>query len=220
MKHLFIILVMALSASSCTFSQSPKDKKRDNYIIPDSLLLFFPDKSDKYKDLKIIKLSENASKSEIPLFLSEFDPIKLLEVYQCEDKKSLQQLQKEYRSQSLFSVKSENNNYFVIEDARTLFSTYDSLQLKERYSKLDEKSLIFYFKSLVDDTPFLYDSTTISSLPVGYEILVLKSGSDFVLPEDHLYDWSVLPENLRHGYRSGVAFKEGEPYIVYWTVAW
>jgi len=50
--------------------------------------------------------------------------------------------------------------------------------------------------------------------------LVLKSGSNFILPQDRLYEWSVLPDNLKHGYRSGVAFKEDEPYIIYWVVAW
>jgi len=96
---------------------------------------------------------------------------------------------------------------------------YDSLQLQDYYTRLKDK-VILSFKESFNDMPFLYDSTTISGLPVGYEILVLKSGNKFVLPEDYLYEWSILPENLKHGYRSGVAFKEGEPYIIYWLVAW
>jgi hypothetical protein len=66
----------------------------------------------------------------------------------------------------------------------------------------------------------MYDSTTTCGLPVDYNILTLKSGNEFVLPEKYLYDWAVLPQKIKHGYRCGVAFKEDEPYIFYWVVAW
>ena len=56
--------------------------------------------------------------------------------------------------------------------------------------------------------------------PMGYEVLLLKKGCNFVLPKDYLYDWSVLPDNLKHGYRSGIAFKEEDSYIIYWAIAW
>lgn len=227
MKKIGIILIIGLNVLSCTFSQKSKDVfsvtkeflKRDNYVISDSLFFFFPDKSNKYVPLKIAIIFENVERTEIPLCLSEFDPAKLVEAYQCENKEFLQQLQEEYSSKSLFVVKSEDKDYFVISSERELLKAYDSLQLQDYYTRLKDK-VILSFKESFNDMPFLYDSTTISGLPVGYEILVLKSGNKFVLPEDHLYEWSILPENLKHGYRSGVAFKEGEPYIIYWLVAW
>lgn len=231
MKKLLIVLIMGLNVSSCTFSQQPKDKgkdfnsmleeslKRDNYVIPDSLFSFFPDKSDKYKYLKIDFISESAKRLKTPLHFSNFVSIKIIETYRCENKESLLQLMNEYRLQSLFSVKSENSDYFVIESERVLSKEYDTVQLKEKYLLAGNK-IILFFKELFEDMPFLHDTATISGLPVGYEILVLKSGNEFILPENYLHDWLILPQNLRHGYRSGVAFKEGEPYIIYWTVAW
>jgi len=217
MKKAFVILVVSLSVSSCTFSQM--SLKRENYLIPDSLFSFFPDKSDKYRYLKIKTIFENAKKTETSLPLLEFDVVKLIELYQCNNKDFLQQLINEYRLQSIFSIKSESKDYFVIGSGWDLSQKYDTLQLKERYAKLKDKSMVLYFEPF-EETPSLYDATTISGLPVGYEILVLKSGNDFVLPQDDLLEWSVLPENLKHGYRSGVAFKEDEPYIIYWVVAW
>ncbi len=229
MKKIGITLIIGLNVLSCTFSQKSKDVfsvteellKRDNYVIPDSLFLFFPDnnKSIKYENLNIIKISENAEKTEIPFKAIFFTGYEIIEAYQCENKEFLQQLQEEYSSKSLFVVKSEDKDYFVISSERELLKAYDSLQLQDYYTRLKDK-VILSFKESFNDMPFLYDSTTISGLPVGYEILVLKSGNKFVLPEDHLYEWSILPENLKHGYRSGVAFKEGEPYIIYWLVAW
>lgn len=231
MKKILIILIIGLNVSSCTFSQKPSDKKKDfssmleeslkrkNYVIPDSLFSFFPDKLDKYKYLKVIYIYNNAEKTETPFGAEEFTGYRITEAYQCENTESLQQLMKEYRSQAIFTIKSERKDYFVIGSERELFKEYDTLQLQKNYSKAKER-IVLSFKESFSDMPLLLDTTTISGLPLGYEILVLKSGNSFVLPEDHLYEWSILPEDLRHGYRSGVAFKEDEPYIVYWVVAW
>jgi hypothetical protein len=226
MKKAFVILVVVLSVSSCIFSQKDffstvgEQLKRNNYVIPYSLFSFFPNKTSKYKDLKIVSIFENAKKTE-PLFnLLEFSTIEIIETYQCDTKESLQELIKEYRSQSIFSVESESKEYFVLGSGWELSKKYDTIQLKEQYIKLEEIPLVFHFRESFEDMPFLYDTTTISGLPSGYEILVLKSGNEFVLPQDQLYEWSVLPDNLKHGYRSGVAFKKNEPYIIYWVMAW
>jgi len=232
MKKLFIILVIVLNVLSCTFSQKSKDKnkdfsyiieealKRKNYVIPDTLFSFFPDKSDMYKYLEIIKIAESAQKTETPFEPQQFNVYRIVEIYLSKNKTSLEQLSSEYRSQSLFSAKSENNDYFILDYGWELSLRYDTLQLKEQYLKLGDNPLVFNFRSTLDNMPFLYDTTTISGLPAGYEILILKSGSNFVLPQDRLYEWSVLPNNLKHGYRSGVAFKESEPYIIYWVMTW
>jgi hypothetical protein len=231
MKKAFIILIAGLNLLSCTFSQKLEDKnkdffaileeslKRKNYVIPDSLFSFFPDKSDNHKYLKIGIIHTNAEKTETSFRTVEFAGYRIVETYQCENMESLQQLMKEYRSQSMFTVNSENKDYFVIDNEEELLKHYDTLQLKENYLKAKDR-IILSFKKSFSDTPFLYDTTTINGLPAGYEILVLKSGCDFVLPQERLYEWSVLPDNLKHGYRSGVAFKEGEPYIIYWVVTW
>ena len=226
-NKIIIIFVIGISISSCTFSQKTSDEKtNDNisnkgkYVIPDSLFSFFPDKSSKYKGLKMIKFFENAQQSENSLTLLEFDPTKIIKAYQCGNKEILQQLIEEYRSQSMFSIKTESNDYFVMGSAWELSKKYDTLELKEQFIKLNDVPLVFNFRESFYDIPLLYDATTISGLPVGYEMLILKSGNSIVLPQNQLSEWSVLPNNLKHGYRSGVAFKEDTPYIIYWIVAW
>jgi len=232
MGKIFIVLTVILNVASCTFSQKSKDKNKDffamieemldrkNYAIPDSLFSFFPDKSNKYEYLKIENIFDNVEKTEIPFGAEEFRGYQIVEAYQCDNKDFLLQLADKYRSQSIFSVKSENKDYFIIDEEYMLFKECDTLQLKEYYLNAKDR-IILSFKDRFNHAPFFYDdTTTISGLPSGYEILVLKSGSDFVLPQDRLYEWSILPEHLKHGYRSGVAFKEDEPYIIYWTVAW
>lgn len=239
MKRRLILLILGVNVLSCTFSQKNTEitvstnnpissrmnelLKRDNYVIPDSLFSFFPDKTDMYEDFKVENIFVNAEKSEVSLRLSEFDPTILVEIYQGKNLKILQHLLNDYRFQAISSVKSQNKDYFVLGSERELLKRYDILQLKEQYAKLDDKPLIFNFRESCCDIDFpsrCCDTTTISGLPLGYEILILKSGSDIVLSQDHLYEWSVLPDHLKHGYRGGVAFKEGESYIIYWVIAW
>ena len=226
----FIILIIGLSVSSCIFGQELSNKgkdflveeslKRENYVIPDSLFSFFPDRSDKYEDLKIGLIYANAEKiAEGMLSLYTFSPTEIMEIYQCENKELLQQLQKEYYSQMKATIKSESNDYFIVGREEELTERYDTLQLKKNYLEAGNR-IVFSFKKSAYEIPALSDPTTIIGLPIGYEILMLKSGNNAVLPENYLYEWSVLPEHLKHGYRSGVAFKEGEPYIIYWTIAW
>lgn len=52
------------------------------------------------------------------------------------------------------------------------------------------------------------------------EIYVIKYGNENLLKNDYAYNWSILPERLKHGYTSGVAFNQIDPYIIYWVVVW
>ena len=229
MNKLAMILVLGMISSSCTFGQkSLKNKdfdnivedllERKNYAIPDSLFSFFPNKSVEYKYLAIEEIIENATNTKVSYEPYLFITYKIVEVYQCENIELLQSLIQKYRQQSIFSVKSESSDYFSISSEIELLKKYDTLQLQENLKVKNIVSLSF--KDVFYNNSVLYDSATICGLPTGYEILVLKSGSDFVLPPDYLYEWLILPENLRHGYRNGVTFKENELYIIYWVVAW
>lgn len=216
---------------SCTSSQNIKEnanpiekaqnRDRSGYVIPDSIFSFFPDFSSNFKGFELIVMTENALKSEFPLILSEFDPVKIVETYQCNTENS-QILENQYYKQALFTISSQDSNYFVIGSERELLKRYDSLRLKEKYFRNSKPAIIFYFNEVFNKKqhPFTGDTSTICGLPKDFEILVLKSGNEYVLPQDHFYDWSILPKGLRHGYRSGVAFKKRGTYIIYWVVAW
>jgi hypothetical protein len=57
-------------------------------------------------------------------------------------------------------------------------------------------------------------------LPESYNILILKTNYKNVLDAKYTYTWDLLPERLKHGYTSGVAFNQIDPYIIYWVVVW
>lgn len=158
--------------------------------------------------------------TNIPYDPIEFEVSYLSNIYKCNHLMSLNKLILEYKSLSLSSINTESENYFIIGSESDMLKLYDSIYLKNKYQKYKESILILSFHEIFKDFFMLYDSTTICGLPKGYEILVLKSGKDYVLPKKYKTEWSILPPEIKHGYCSGVAFKEGEPYIIYWAVAW
>ena len=95
MKKTLILLMMSLSALSCTFSQKDKGKdffsiveeslERNNYVIPDSLFSFFPDKSNKYRDLKILEIFTNTEITENSFLSEEFKGYEIIELYQLKE---------------------------------------------------------------------------------------------------------------------------------------
>lgn len=229
MKKVLIILIVGLTLSSCIFTPegrkrkvfSDQLKRRKDYVIPDSLYSFFPNnvKDYNYKSMELGFTIENFwGKGGGRLWY--FSESSLVEVYICYDDKVKKQLIERLRQQSLGSINSEDRNYFIIRSENDLFNEYDTLQLDSLYRLSEEQPLIADFKTFLDFKDALYSAETICGLPTGYKILTLKSGNKKVLPKEYLYDWSILPDEIKHGYRCGVAFKEGEPYLIYWVVAW
>ena len=75
-------------------------------------------------------------------------------------------------------------------------------------------------QSLTKVDPRFTSSKNLCGLKDGYIIKVLHSGNEFVLPEHRKFEWDILPTDMHHGYLSGIAHKENEPYIIYWVIAW
>lgn len=223
MKKLIYILIAIMSLNSCMSGQQKDDKKNqitENYTIPDSLYSFFPDNSYDCKKFKQTIVVTNAGKTELPYFAENFAVQFIAKVYLCNDKSYFTSIKDDFSNQSVNRFKSEDSSYFIISSQRHLINKYDTLNLKNEYLDYQVNSLVMSFYSIFSDEPMFYSSFTTCGLPEGYEILVLKSGNEYVLPEKYKYNWSVLPDKLKHGYSSGVAFKETEPYIIYWVVAW
>ena len=191
------------------------------YNIPDSIYSFFPQKGH---NTNIIAdwLSTNAriNTSGVPLIPDKFIVSLIVKRYKCNNKDLFVSIVNSHKKQALYSTFSESDDYAIIDDERDLRKQIGDSLLKENYSNLLEKKLIMGFSEVFDRDPSFYSYKNKCGLPDGYEILVLKSGNKFVLPERYNFDWDILPETLKHGYLSGVAFKESEPYIIYWVVAW
>jgi len=217
-KYTIIFLILVLYA--CNGQNNGNFKKNDEfgikYTIPDSIYSFFP------TNLSADWLSTNAkvNTSGIPLLPDKFIVNFIVKRYKFNDKDLYNSLIISHKEHSLYFTFSESDDYAIIEGERDLRKQIGDSLLKANYSNLLEKKLIMGFSVIFDREPEFYSYKNKCGLPDGYEILVLKSGNKFILPEIEKIDWEVLPERLKHGYLSGIAFKESEPYIIYWVVAW
>ncbi len=214
---IFVLLCISMSGCSGQRSDISTGKK---YSIPDSLFSFFSDSLMKFEHANLLLYSTNAEIMDIPYTPREFEITFLSKIYKYTDTGDFSKCLKEYQSLSLKSIKSENNDYFIIGSERDMVAKYDTTILKNMYIHFNETNLIINFHELFNRTEQFYDSTTICGLPKGYTILIIKSGNEYIMPEEYKTEWQILPDKIKHGYRSGVAFKDGEPYMIYWVVAW
>jgi len=216
-SYLFTLLSISMIGCSGQGNDISIGKK---YSIPDSLYSFFSDSLIKFDHANLLFYSTNAVITDIPYTPMEFEITYLTKIYKYTDTGDFSQFQKEYQSLSLKSIKSEGSDYFIIGSERDMVAKYDTAILKNKYNHFKETNLIINFYELFNRIEQFYDSNTICGLSKGYTILVLKSGNEYIMPEKYKTEWQILPDKIKHGYRSGVAFKGGKPYIIYWVVAW
>lgn len=217
---LFIFVLLSFFLIGCNGQQHKKNIEEQKYTIPDSIYSFFPDGSNRFCKMKIESIATAAEENNIPYFATEFAISFISKIYINSDIEDISKFQKEYKSLAKNIIKSESSDYFIIGSERELVTKYDTVTLKNKYQKFYGTELIINFHEILNRTEKFYDSTTTCGLPKGYIVLVLKSGNDYIMPEKYRTEWKILPENIRHGYRSGVAYKDDEPYIIYWVVSW
>ncbi len=208
--------------NSCTSSQQKNNVigqlPEESYIIPDTLYSFFSEHlNNKSKPITYVT---NAGDTDLPYFAEEFAVTFIVKVYMCRNTSCFASIKRDFTDNKTHEFKSEEGGYFVIGSERDILNGYDTLSLKEQYMNHQNIPLVLNFHEIFKEKQDFYDKTTVCGLPKDYEILVIKSGNEYVLPEKYKYNWSVLPDKLKHGYSSGVAFNKTEPYIIYWVVAW
>jgi hypothetical protein len=192
---------------------------RQNIVIPDSLFCFFPQESDSEFMTKTTTKISNIYRFD-SLQIKYFAPSNYLSQYFCNNESVFNAIVEKLKNNSIAKTKIDSNDYMLITNQNTLFSIFDTLQLKTKYQKYKDKVFVPDFATDKRYPVKESDTLTLCGLPSTSEILLLKSGNDFVLPEDLYYNWDILPEDIRHGYRAGVAFKQNELYLIYWVVAW
>ena len=215
-----IFLVCLINCSCQNRNNSINKNYQEHYIIPDSLYSFFPKESFGKNNFNLIFHSTNAKKNNLPYFKEEFAVTELVTIYKCNDKLKFDSLKNIYMGEHICQFLSGERNYFIIGSERDMLNLYDSLLLKKKYQIIDLKGFIINLHKILKEEPIFYDSTTTCGLRKQYKILVLKSGDKYILPDKYKYEWSILPNKIKHGYRSGVAYKDSEPYLIYWVVAW
>lgn len=225
---LIVLSLVSLSSFSCkrmTIRRIQEDitksvQKRDNYIIPDSLYSYFPEyERPNKRKLEFECASSKAKPLKPEVGMMGFNVAHIIELYKCDDKGYFRDIISGYRNKALFEFSTDSDDYFIINNDAYVLLEYDDLLLAEKYSYYKDKPLVSDFSSLFDnESNFEYQ--TVSGLPPEYTIMILQSRNEFVLPERYYHDWEVLPDQIKHGYRNGIAFNPEDQTIIYWVMAW
>lgn len=220
MKQVFYIAVLSLFICSCTSGQHKENKSivypMEDFTIPDSLFNFFPKQSPKVKALLLIN---NAGDTDLPYFPEEFDVTFVLKAYEYLDTVHFSSVTTDFSRMAINKYSVGENNYFIVGSERDMLERFDTLYIKEQYlSKTN--SLVMNFHGILNSEPNFYDSTTLCGLPADYEILILKQGYQYVLPEKYKTEWRLMPDNIKHGYLRGVACSKTKHQIIYWVATW
>jgi len=216
------VFIAIICLNSCTLNQQKKSPYEqhayEDYIFPDTIFSFYKDYFN--EELKPFITVTNASDTELPYFAEEFVITYLVKGFLCEDADWLMHIKERLLENGSFRIKSAENNYFIIGSERELLHSYDTTNLKEKYAYHINAPLVLNFHEVINKRDNLYDKITLCGLPGDYEIFVIKSGNKYVLPEKYRYEWEILPEKIRHGYSSGMAFSKDKLYVYFWVVAW
>ena len=221
MKRVVNVLIAIILISCLSNQQKDNVKKQmqeENYIIPDTLCSFFQEYSNQKS--KPIMYITNAGDTDLPYFAEEFAITYIVKGFSCQDTAWFTRLREALTSKGALKIKSGEDSYFVIGSERDMLSSFDTINLREQYQDHLNIPLVLNFHEIFKETQNLYDKTTISGLPRDYEILIIKKGNEYVLPEKYKFDWNFLPESIKHGYANGVAYSKKELSILYWAVAW
>lgn len=217
MKSELFILAFFVGVINCS-CQNKNSIKNESYEIPDSLFSFFPNENVKDNDYALSFFVENAKKMEYPYIPEEFEITYIVKGY-CFKTNLIKNTALQYFSHNtLKKFTADSDNFFLIGSERELLNQYDSITLKSKF--VENQELIPNFHELVQNEKNIYNSHTLCGLSNEYKIWLLKSGNNYVLPKEYKYEWSLLPEKIKHGYRSGLAFTENDLCIIYWVVVW
>lgn len=192
-----------------------------NVVIPDSLHTFFPKNDSLY--LKLYSISTNARERDRTGESAAFLEAHFIKVYSCEHVTQFELLMHKYKQEAIDSLKPVYDNYFIIQYESDMLKMYDYKTLKTKYQESINKYILPSFHNNMRDLYGVnYNFTTICGLPEDYEVLIMKSGRDYVLPDNSAwkYDWKILPPELKHGYTSGIAYRNASDKIIYWCIAW
>ena len=132
----------------------------------------------------------------------------------------MQRFQNQCLQSATYVVNPHDSLFVTFGDEQSLRSEYDTVMLERLFENApDCGHFIPNFKHICD---FLSNDTKHSQFsPNSFVFYVMKFGDDFVLPQDYEYNWDLLPDRIKHGYSSGIAFDKSTSNRIYcWTIAW
>lgn len=189
---------------------------QNDYVIPDSVFHEF----DTIKHFTLIGMGGNVVDRQYPYFTDEFELLYRWKVYQCKDSDQMQRFQNQCLRSATYVVNQNDSLFVSFSNERSLRSEYDTIMLERLFENVpDCGHLIPNFKHICD---FLSNGPKHSRFSQDSIVFcVMKFGDGFILPQDYEYNWDLLPDRIKHGYNSGVAFDKNTTNRVYcWTIAW
>lgn len=225
-RFLYVVFLSFL-LYSCSFDA---EYNYDRYSpIPDSLRLFFPDHGSKERQMLAWKKtcvtrsfsgnSDQRDLTDLPVENTFNSFPTLIKVYRIKhSNKELTALKKCYADLAAYKMTAANAIPMLWEFDEVLDADETSkLTLDSIYANADEKFLVPNFKEEFDWQDKWFGGT-LCGLSEDFELYVLKTGPECVLPNKWCVYRSWFPGRLQHGYRSGVAINDS--YIIYWCIAW
>lgn len=219
-NSLICVFLLFCSLQACT-TKNEHEIYASQLVIPDSLYSFFPKRDS--LSLKVYSKGSNARKKSRIGESSTFLEAYFLEIYSCEHVTQFELLMHKYRQEAIDSIKPADDKYFIVKYENDMLKMYDYKTLKEKYQESVNKYILPSFHNDMREIYGVnYNFTTVCGLPEDYEILIMKSGRDYVLPNNNTwkFDWKLLPPELKHGYTSGIAYRNAADKIIYWCIAW
>ncbi len=190
--------------------------KRDGYVIPDSLYSFFPSDSNTLKLLECKMISQNADK-HLDLHVDGFTPFSIVELYETKNISAVREITDRYLPKALSVVDAGDTSYNALMAHYLVYNKYHVLSIKDLYNPDDP--IVPYFDVVKEQCGMGCEETKCELVP-GTKIITLMSGNDCLLDSPYRYEELELPQNMRHGYRSGIAAHPDSCYIFYWTIIW
>lgn len=192
--------------------------KRDGYVIPDSLYSFFPSDSNMLKEMECQMISQNASK-DLDVCFDGFTPFSIIELWKVKDTSFQCKLMDKYMSEELSVVDAGDTSYNTLMVHYMLWHKFPEKSVSDVYYQHANDPVVPYFDDVKIYCGMGCSSTKCELIP-GTKIITLLSGGDCLLEPSLRTEEPRLPQEIRHGYRSGVAAHPDSCYILYWTIAW
>ncbi|MCK5855875.1 MAG: hypothetical protein KAG64_00195 [Bacteroidales bacterium] len=219
LKYTVLILVTSLFASCVT---PELDIPRNNFVIPDSIMSFFPHLQDssKHSSGKLVDAFYNSEPLDKPYIPSEFEVLYICLIYKYDSDQLYLNRKNDLRLKSKRNLASEESEYNIISSEEHLLKLYSINDLVQIFNLNNDFFLPNFREVFQQYLPFDLNDNTNCGLPADFQIYVLEHDFANVIEESYAYNWNLLPESIKQGYTSGVAVNDSKALIVYWAVAW
>jgi hypothetical protein len=232
-KLLFIIgsMIVIVLISACYNHKSEKAYNKyiesldlfniSKQVFPDSIIRFHPQRLDT-NALKQVIASSNAYKLDDTSYQRLFSVTEFVALYATSSITIRDSIIDWYRSIATSAIQCEANKCFVMTHRNDLLESERNKKLLSQYStNLSTLCVIpLLGENLFSDEFNVLDKKNEWGIPESYINLTIHSGNAFILPNNYRTEEPFLPQDIRHGYRCGILYRENDKHFIHYTLAW